>query len=98
MQVDRGFVRSLTTGVPMIPLEEIVVRPPWQRGAACHAADASTFYDTTVVTDETAAFCDRCTVRGVCLDWALLRGEHGVWGGTGEAERKAMRAARRKGA
>jgi transcription factor WhiB len=39
------------------------------------------------------AYChagDGCPVLDKCLQWALSRGEQGVWGGTDEAERRSM--------
>ena len=40
--------------------------------------------------------CDMCPVRDVCLEYALRspQGEPGIWGGTTECERAALRAAR----
>ena len=38
------------------------------------------------------AVCGTCPLRAACLDWALETGqEAGVWGGTGEDDRRAMR-------
>ncbi len=40
------------------------------------------------------AVCGTCPLRTACLDWALETGqEAGVWGGTGEDDRRAMRRA-----
>jgi WhiB family redox-sensing transcriptional regulator len=44
------------------------------------------------------AVCARCPVAAQCLDYALATGQqHGVWGGTSEEERKAMRRRLRVG-
>jgi WhiB family redox-sensing transcriptional regulator len=41
--------------------------------------------------------CARCTVRADCLDYALTEEIHfGVWGGTSEKERRALRHNRRR--
>ena len=40
------------------------------------------------------AVCGTCPLRSACLDWALETGqEAGVWGGTGEDDRRLMRRA-----
>ena len=52
--------------------------------------------------DEDAAaksVCARCHVTDQCLDYALARHiEHGIWGGTNEADRRKIRRNRRKAA
>ncbi len=43
-------------------------------------------------TEEAKAVCRRCSVREACLRWALDMDQFtGVWGGTSEAERRALR-------
>ena len=38
------------------------------------------------------AVCGTCPLRSTCLQWALETGqEAGVWGGTGEDDRRALR-------
>lgn len=47
--------------------------------------------------EEAKRICGNCVVRGECLDWAMSTGqEHGVWGGTSETERRAMKFASRR--
>ncbi|GAA4888653.1 hypothetical protein GCM10023237_02480 [Streptomyces coeruleoprunus] len=42
--------------------------------------------------EEAKRVCGRCPVRDQCLRWALDTGQdHGVWGGTGEDERRTIR-------
>ena len=50
--------------------------------------------------EEAKAVCRRCPLMATCLQDALDRGEHGVWGGTSEDERRAIkrRAARNRAA
>jgi WhiB family transcriptional regulator, redox-sensing transcriptional regulator len=44
---------------------------------------------------EAKRVCGTCPVMGECLRWALETGQDdGVWGGTSEDERRAMRRAR----
>ena len=40
--------------------------------------------------------CQGCPVQGSCLQFALDNGEHGIWGGTTEDERRRLRRLRRK--
>ena len=51
--------------------------------------------------DQAKTFCRRCPITQECLQWALDMGEVGVWGGTDDEERRALRRGhyllRRKG-
>lgn len=38
--------------------------------------------------------CRGCPIQGSCLQHAMRRGEHGIWGGTTEGERRRLRTAR----
>lgn len=40
------------------------------------------------------SICQRCEVQGSCLQHAMNNGERGIWGGTTESERRALRRAR----
>jgi Transcription factor WhiB. len=42
------------------------------------------------------AVCWNCPVRAACLEWAIERGEQGVWGGTNEEERAKERRRRQR--
>jgi WhiB family redox-sensing transcriptional regulator len=37
------------------------------------------------------AYCQRCRVVTQCLEWALNHNENGIWGGTTEPERRALK-------
>lgn len=39
--------------------------------------------------------CLGCPVRADCSEWAIATGQHGVWGGTDEEERRRIRRSRR---
>ncbi len=70
------------------------VSPPdhWQERSACYGLDPEIFFPTT---EEEAGLalshCSVCTVRELCLAWAVRNGErYGVWGGTTEQERRRL--------
>ena len=79
----------------------------WREGAACHHADPDLFFPVGATgpalrqIDEAKRVCQACPVRTPCLTWALDHGvAAGVWGGTTEDERRAIRRAltsRRRG-
>ncbi|MFE2110001.1 WhiB family transcriptional regulator [Kitasatospora sp. NPDC059463] len=74
----------------------------WRQSARCRGTDpelffpigSSTSFATLVQSDEAKAVCGRCPVSRQCLEWALDQPVEGVWGGTTEAERRAMRRRR----
>jgi WhiB family redox-sensing transcriptional regulator len=80
----------------------------WREQAACRHEDPDLFFPigTTgpalVQQEQAKAVCRRCPVQGQCLEWALDTGQTiGVWGGTGENERRTLKrraAARRRSA
>ncbi|MFB7470309.1 WhiB family transcriptional regulator [Kitasatospora sp. NPDC056184] len=72
----------------------------WRESARCRGADpelffpigSSTSFPTLAQSDEAKAVCGRCPVSRQCLEWALDAAPvEGVWGGTTEAERRALR-------
>lgn len=64
--------------------------PHWMRRGFCRGANPDIFQDEGDA--ETAlGYCDRCMVRAECLEWALNHDETGVWGGTTESERRAVK-------
>jgi WhiB family redox-sensing transcriptional regulator len=72
----------------------------WRELAACRDYDPEMFFPTAdertpkgaADLAEAKAVCAVCPVRKACLTWAIEAGEdHGVWGGTSEDERRAMR-------
>lgn len=75
----------------------------WRDDAACLHADPELFFPIASAgpaldqIEEAKRICAACPVRGPCLAWALDQGVvSGIWGGTGEAERRAMRRAARR--
>ncbi len=74
-------------------------RGGWRRDAACRSVDPELFFpigtrDAALVQVAAAkVVCRRCPVEPACLGWALANAQvAGVWGGTTEAERRALRA------
>ena len=70
------------------------VSPPdtWQEKSACYGLDPEVFFPTTEEEAGLAlSYCGVCSVREVCLAWAVLNGErYGVWGGTTEQQRRRL--------
>lgn len=72
------------------------LRPKWMSMAACTTAGSDNtdlFFSGWKRDQEKAlAICHACPVEDVCLQHAVEHGEdEGIWGGTTEAERKALR-------
>lgn len=76
----------------------------WRDHAACRTEDPELFFPVgssgpaLVQAERAKKICRDCPVKDPCLEWAMAHGqETGVWGGTDEDERRALkrRAARR---
>lgn len=74
----------------------------WRGGAACREVDPGLFFPVGVTGPaevqiaDAKAVCGRCSVREICLEFALQSNqEYGVWGGMSEEERRAIRRTRR---
>lgn len=66
----------------------------WMDRAACAGMNLTAFYplgDRNAVSAEAADACDVCIVQPQCLRYALDNGESGIWGGTTEEDRRALR-------
>lgn len=65
----------------------------WFTQANCLGVDTQLFYtERGENTAQARAVCTGCTVRTQCLDYALDHREiFGIWGGTSERERRAIR-------
>ena len=70
----------------------------WRERAACQHVDPELFFPISNSgpslrqIDEAKALCGRCPVAKECLDWVVRVGQlDGIWGGTTEKERGAMR-------
>ncbi|HEY0817106.1 MAG TPA: WhiB family transcriptional regulator [Pseudonocardia sp.] len=70
----------------------------WRQRAACRDEDPELFFPVSEVgpaarqADAAKAVCARCPVRERCLEYAVDNGlDHGIFGGTTEAERRELR-------
>lgn len=69
----------------------------WFDAARCRVERADFFPHDTVGVTIARRICARCSVRSVCLEFALEhRIRHGVWGGTSERARERMARGRRR--
>ncbi|MFE2093316.1 WhiB family transcriptional regulator [Streptomyces sp. NPDC059460] len=75
----------------------------WRMQAACRDEDPDLFFPigstgpALVQTDEAKEVCRGCPVREQCLEWAMENDQDsGVWGGLGEAERRALKRRTRR--
>ena len=68
-------------------------RPGWQARAACNHTDLDMFFvDRFEDNTRAKAICAVCVVRESCLEHAITNNiKHGVWGGKGVRERRAIR-------
>ncbi|EGG46991.1 MULTISPECIES: WhiB family transcriptional regulator [Streptomyces] len=74
----------------------------WRDRAACRTEDPDLFFPVGTTgpallqIEEAKSICRGCPVREQCLEWALETGQDiGVWGGTTELERRALKRRRR---
>ena len=86
-------MRYQATGVNLL-LTLVAGGEQWRSLAACVTAEPEIFFPVSaaarnpVQIAEAKAVCDRCLVRGQCLDFAVrTRQMHGIWGGMTEEER-----------
>lgn len=70
----------------------------WRQHAECRSEDPDLFFPigtsgpALLQTEQAKAVCRRCPVREPCLEWAMETDQTlGVWGGTGETERRALK-------
>jgi WhiB family redox-sensing transcriptional regulator len=78
-------------------LHASIQRPVWMADAPCRGESTSAFVPSSPIRGERlpkhlAEVCARCPVVRDCLEYALDRPELlGAWGGTTDAQRKALR-------
>jgi WhiB family redox-sensing transcriptional regulator len=67
----------------------------WRAHGLCAQTDPEAFYpEKGGSTADAKRVCLACEVRLECLEYAIEHGEPGVWGGTSERQRRAIRRAR----
>ncbi len=76
------------------------MKATWRQRAACRGLDPEVFYPLSdEEAEEAKAVCERCQVRQMCLEHALVHREReGVWGGLTDRERRRMLRQRQKSA
>jgi len=79
-------------------LSEVPKPDQWRHRASCRSVDPDLFFPvgtTGLALEQIAdakAVCARCCVQEQCLEYALATNQDsGVWGGTSEEERRALR-------
>jgi WhiB family transcriptional regulator, redox-sensing transcriptional regulator len=71
--------------------------PGWMPRGACQGEDPELFFPIAATGPALAqvlaakAVCFRCAVRAACLSYAIATGQVGIWGGTTQDERHALR-------
>ncbi len=80
--------------------DDLVDAREWRLDASCRDTDPDLFFPvgaTGKALEQIRAakmICKKCKARTECLDYALMTNqEAGVWGGTAEDERRALRKA-----
>ena len=72
-------------------------RYDWRLSAACRELDPDLFFPIGPSVSQIAEakqVCDACPVQRTCLSWAIKHHQaYGIWGGTTEPERQALRTA-----
>jgi len=70
----------------------------WRQRGACRGLDPDLFYPASDDdAGEAKTICSTCSVRDLCLEYALANRESdGIWGGATEKERRRMLRQRRK--
>lgn len=66
----------------------------WQEYGLCREVDPDLFFPESGTAARARAVCLACEVRVDCLEYAVTRGEVGVWGGTTDDQRRAIRRIR----
>jgi WhiB family redox-sensing transcriptional regulator len=76
----------------------------WMTRGACRGEDPELFFPVasqgSALSQISAAraVCQRCPVAAMCLAYALQTSQTGIWGGTTQEERRAMRERHRRSA
>lgn len=76
-----------------INLKAHIENPNWQLKGSCRGLDPNFFHPSKGESSDTPKMmCKNCPVKESCLSFAIVNFEKfGVWGGTSERERRAIR-------
>ena len=90
-----GGVDLVLSGLPFLAADD---RPPCTEDVNAFdvAADIPGGQSDSEWVINARTFCRRCEHREGCLEWAITHNQHGVWGGTSDRQREAIRRSRRK--
>jgi len=85
---------------PSRPAETLAPDASWRLRAACRQVDPELFFPVGTTgpsieqVGQAKGICQGCEVREPCLGWALRNQiAFGIWGGTTEEDRQALRRA-----
>lgn len=83
---------------PKARLTDDLTASEWWDRAACKGADTESFFpasasrvDNTLEEQSAKAHCRRCPVIHDCAEFAVTTGQHGIWGGMNDDERRLLR-------
>jgi WhiB family transcriptional regulator, redox-sensing transcriptional regulator len=74
----------------------------WMSRGACQAEDPELFFPITALgpardqVSAAKAVCGRCSVQRLCLSYAVMNAQDGIWGGTTRDERRALHRSRER--
>nr|WP_264000490.1 WhiB family transcriptional regulator [Mycolicibacillus trivialis] len=92
--VTGAFGAGFDAGFDADPFDpSTATREEWQDQALCAQTDPEAFFpEKGGSTREAKKICQRCPVRGECLEYALAHDERfGIWGGLSERERRRLK-------
>jgi WhiB family redox-sensing transcriptional regulator len=92
-EADGEVESTMTSDWPLLSASDMLGRPRWQARAACRSKGVDLFFSFEAPQVRLARMvCNRCPVEHECLRYAMDRPAlQGVWGGTSERVRRAMR-------
>jgi WhiB family redox-sensing transcriptional regulator len=89
------YFASAPWATERVDVEQLLDRPAWQARAACRGLGTERFFPEEAGDDvePALAVCRGCPVKRECLNYAQNEPRHpvGVWGGTTERQRRALR-------
>lgn len=84
--------RGLSAPPPIANLDIDLSGFDWHDDAACCAADPELFFPRRgTMSTKAKEVCAACPVRRECLEQAIETDAWGIWGGTSEEERRALK-------